>query len=311
VLTALALATSACGVEQGGSSGAGGAAGRSAATTFEFKPLDAGGPVSKEALKRGDVQVAMLSSSDADIVANDWVALEDDKDLQRPENLAPVIRASKVGAPIRKALDAVSKKLSNDQLIELNRQNRVEGLAPKDIAARWLKAQRLLPYRASKASGHLVVGSTTFAEQQIVAELYVQVLASAGVGVSRELQIGDRAAVAAAFEHGDIDLAPDYLGGYTLFVKADATVPSRVDRAASQLRELLAPTGLTVLDPAAAQDTKAFVVTRATAEHYKLSSVSDLAKVRDPLVVAGPPECPKRPFCLVGLKETYGLAFNV
>ena len=66
-----------------------------------------------------------------------------------------------------------------------------------------------------------------------------------------------------------------------------------------------------MLDPAAAQDTNAFVVTRATAQRYKLSSLSDLAEVDHPLVVAGPPECPKRPFCLVGLKETYGLAFNV
>src|SRR5829696_1776970 len=69
--TALVLAASACGAGQGGSppndEGA-----SSSPSAFEFKPLDAGGPITKEALERGDVQVAWMSSSDADIAVNDW-----------------------------------------------------------------------------------------------------------------------------------------------------------------------------------------------------------------------------------------------
>lgn len=306
----VALAASACG--SGPSDSSRGDDGPSSSpTAFEFKPLDAGGPITKEALTRGDVQVALMSSSDADIAVNDWVALRDDKGLQQPENLTPVVRLTKVSSPIRKILDRISKQLSNDELIELNGQNVVEQLSPKDVATRWLKAQQLLPYEGSGATGHLVVGSTSRPEQQIVAELYAQVLASAGVGISRQLQLGDQAALGEAFDRGEVDLAPAYLGGYTLSTKADATVPADPDRAAKQLRELLAPKGLTVLDPAEAEDTNAFVVTRATARRYRLSTVSDLASVHAPLVVAGPPECPKRPFCLLGLKETYGLAFNV
>ena len=308
--TAVILVASACGVGQGGSppndEGA-----SSSPSAFEFKPLDAGGPITKEALARGDVQVAWMSSSDADIAVNDWVTLRDDKGLQQPENLIPVVRLAKISAPIRKALDAVTKKLTNDELIELNRRNRLEQLSPKDVAARWLKTQQLLPYEGRGATGHLVVGSTSNPEQQIVAELYAQVLTSAGVGVTRELQLPDRAALGTAFDRGEVDLAPEFLGAFTLFAKADATVPDRADRAAEQLRELLAPKGLTVLQPAEAEDTNAFVVTRATARRYRLSTVSDLASVDAPLVVAGPPECPKQPFCLVGLKQTYGLTFNV
>jgi osmoprotectant transport system substrate-binding protein len=144
-----------------------------------------------------------------------------------------------------------------------------------------------------------------------VAELYAQVLESAGVSVDRKFQLGAREVVAPALEKGDIDLYPEYLGTYTLFVDKTATVPDSAGKAADQLNTLLKAKGITVLDPADAQDTNTFVVTKATADKYGLKSVSDLAKVKDNLVLGGPPECPQRPFCLPGLKNTYGLKFNV
>ena len=42
---------------------------------------------------------------------------------------------------------------------------------------------------------------------------------------------------------------------------------------------------------------------------YGLETVSDLATVEESLVLGGPPECPERDFCLIGLEETYGLRF--
>jgi osmoprotectant transport system substrate-binding protein len=37
--------------------------------------------------------------------------------------------------------------------------------------------------------------------------------------------------------------------------------------------------------------------------------MSDLAPVAGDLVLGAPPECPKRPFCIPGLKDTYGIEF--
>ena len=36
----------------------------------------------------------------------------------------------------------------------------------------------------------------------------------------------------------------------------------------------------------------------------------DLAPIGNQVVLGGPPECPQRPFCLIGLKETYGIDFK-
>jgi hypothetical protein len=174
----------------------------------------------------------------------------------------------------------------------------------------WLEDNDLLPYGGTKATGQLTVGSTNFAEQEIVAELYAQVLESAGVQVSRKFQLGNREIVAPALEKGDIDLYPEYLGTYLLFVDESTTVPSDKAAAAAELNELLESKGITVLAPSDAQDTNAFVVTKETAEKYDLKAVSDLARVPDSLTLGGPPECPTRPFCLVGLREIYGLKFE-
>jgi osmoprotectant transport system substrate-binding protein len=52
------------------------------------------------------------------------------------------------------------------------------------------------------------------------------------------------------------------------------------------------------------------VVTKDTADKYKLSKMSDLQPVADQLVLGATPECPQRPFCLIGLMQTYGLNFK-
>jgi osmoprotectant transport system substrate-binding protein len=68
--------------------------------------------------------------------------------------------------------------------------------------------------------------------------------------------------------------------------------------------------GITTARPAAAQDNNAIVVTAAMAARYRLHTVSDLAAAAPGLIFGGPPECPERPYCLPGLRQTYGLRFR-
>jgi osmoprotectant transport system substrate-binding protein len=62
--------------------------------------------------------------------------------------------------------------------------------------------------------------------------------------------------------------------------------------------------------PAPAQDGNAIVVTAATAARYHLHSIADLGGLAQRFVFGGPPECQQRPYCLPGLKRTYGLHFK-
>ena len=61
--------------------------------------------------------------------------------------------------------------------------------------------------------------------------------------------------------------------------------------------------------PSAAQDQNAFAVTSEFAAKHDLKTLSDLAATCGGLVLAGPAECPERPFCQLGLEETYGIEF--
>jgi osmoprotectant transport system substrate-binding protein len=313
VVTGLALIASACGDDNSTStstSSAQGSGSSGTAGTLRFTPYDAGGPLTKTALRSGEIDVALLFTSDADILSEGWVLLEDDKNLQPADNLIPAIRESKSTSQIQAALDSVSAQLTTSELTELNRQQSQDKQDSSAIAKAWLAKKSLVPYKGDAVSGSLTVGSTNFGEQEIVAELYSQVLESAGAKIDRKFKLGAREVVAPALENGQIDLYPEYVGTYTSFLDKNATVPSDVDAAVQQLSTLTKPKGIVVAKAAPAEDKNGFVVTRATADKYKLTKVSDLAKVTDTLSFGGPPECPQRPYCAIGLHDTYGLTIQ-
>jgi len=154
------------------------------------------------------------------------------------------------------------------------------------------------------------VGSTNFGEQIILGELYGQTLEANGYRIERRFNLGSREIVYPALESSQIDLYAEYLATMLSFANKDAKATS--DPAATQrlLQEALSPKGISVLNFASAVDTNAFAVTKATADKHRLSKMSDLAPVAKDLVLGAPPECPQRPFCIPGLKETYGFEFK-
>lgn len=164
---------------------------------------------------------------------------------------------------------------------------------------------------AEENKGDVTVGvSGAFAENQIVAEMYAQVLENAGYNVDRQLDIGARDVSQAALESGEIDVVPEYLTSLLLFLDPEATPASDSADAADAVRAALGDKGLTLLDPSGADDTNAIVVSKETAEDRNLEKVSDLAPIAGELTFGGPPECPERPLCQIGLRDTYGINFK-
>jgi osmoprotectant transport system substrate-binding protein len=154
------------------------------------------------------------------------------------------------------------------------------------------------------------VGSTNFYEQGILAEAYAQILENSGYTVERKFNLGNREIVQPALESGQIDLDAEYLA--TLLVKLDPSAKASTDpkETAKSLQTALSAKKLTVLDYAAATDQNGFVVTKDTAAKYNLKKMSDLTAVAGQLVLGAPAECPSRPFCIIGLKSTYGITFK-
>ena len=159
--------------------------------------------------------------------------------------------------------------------------------------------------------GSVVVGSTNFSEQQILANMYALVLEDAGYDVETKLNLGSREVVEPALEAGEIDIYPEYAATLLEFLNDGAGEASAdVTETVEALTPLAEDRGFTVLEPSEAQDQNAIVVLPETAEEHGLETISDLEAVAGELVFGGPPECPERPFCLLGLEETYGLSFK-
>ncbi len=108
----------------------------------EFSALDAGGPLTLNALLSGQVQVADLFSTDPALSENNLVALEDSKNLFLSENIVPVINQKKSTDTVKDVLNKVSATLTTEDLIQMNgRTAKFEDVA--QIAKDWLKSKNL------------------------------------------------------------------------------------------------------------------------------------------------------------------------
>jgi osmoprotectant transport system substrate-binding protein len=149
------------------------------------------------------------------------------------------------------------------------------------------------------------VSSFNFPESEILGEIYAQALEDEGYPVERTLNLGARELIYPDLIDGEITLVPEYLGS-ALVVWFEQDPPQDVDSGLTALREAFEPEGVSVLEPAPAENNQAFVVTSSFAEENGLSSLADLADAGD-LVFAGPPECEGRDTCYQGLVDLYGL----
>jgi len=156
----------------------------------------------------------------------------------------------------------------------------------------------------------IVVASFDFDESELLAELYATVLEENGYPVARYLHLGAREIVQPAIQQGHVDLVPEYAGSAFEFLTFNGAGGAIGSDLHTRLSSLLVTRGVEVLSFAPAQDKNAIVVTAPTAVEHDLKSITDLSELAPRLTLGGPPECPERPLCLLGLETTYGLEFG-
>jgi glycine betaine/choline ABC-type transport system substrate-binding protein len=245
----------------------------------DFRALDVGGPLTVKALEAGRIDVGLLFSTSSVIADKGWVVLEDDKSLQLAENITPVVSQDVLDPTITKLLNSVSATLTTENMTELNGRVEIDGEDPEDVAEAFLEDQGLGGEGPEGGSqGQLTVGAVAFAENQIVAEMYSQVLEDAGYEVDERLNLGSREILQPALESGEVDVAPEYIGSLLFYQDPEAGSSGDADEIRQQLEPLLKDKGVALLESSEANDTNAFVVTQETADEFGLATVSDLAE---------------------------------
>jgi osmoprotectant transport system substrate-binding protein len=160
------------------------------------------------------------------------------------------------------------------------------------------------------------IGSDNFYESKLLGEIYAQALESAGFSIDRQLGLGTRFDRAPAFEQGQIDMAPEYVGsglGYYIAGSGNADVAAlavggdgEANAASLQTAYDLLGIEATVLGITPGEDTNAAAVRQDTATEFGLATLTDVAGVADQLVFGLPPECEKNALC-GGALEQYGI----
>ena len=160
--------------------------------------------------------------------------------------------------------------------------------------------------------GSLTLQSQSFTEAAIVANMYKLLLEGAGYTV--DMKLVETRDIYMRQLPDDVDVVPEYVGGVADYLNAEANGAEAEPVTTSDPAETLAAVeplaeeaGVTFLEPAEASDQNAFFVTQEYAEANSLATLSDLAALGEPVVLAAAPDCEGRPDCEGGLSETYGI----
>lgn len=244
-------------------------------TFGKFQVTDTGGPITVNQLKNGQIDAADLFTTDPSIEANGFVVLTDPKSMFAAQNVVPIINKTKATAGVKTTLNAISAKLNTDGLSAIVGKVVTDKQNPADVAKAWLKDNGLDTPGTSAAGEKLTIGSANFQENVLLANIYAAALQDQGATVTTNLNIGSREKYFPGLQDGSIDLIPEYTGNALTYLDKSATATS-ADDVYTALQKTL-PASLMALDKSAAQDSDAIVVTKQTADKYKLKSIADLA----------------------------------
>jgi osmoprotectant transport system substrate-binding protein len=266
----------------------------------------------------GGGQASGSASGDAcaPVQGDQLVLLEDDKHLQTVDNVIPAVNSAASTPALLDTLNAVSAKLTTKDLTDLISAVNDKRQSAVDAASAYVD-DKGLGEGLSGGSGAIVVGGANFPESQILANVYADVLNSAGFQASVQ-SVGNRETYLPALERGEIQVFPEYVGTLATFLNGKANGPSAapvassdLDKTVENLTMLGQGVGLTFGEPSPAADQNAFAVTKELADRLDVTTLSELSDACSDgsLVLGGPPECPERPFCQPGLEDTYGMTF--
>lgn len=139
-------------------------------------------------------------------------------------------------------------------------------------AALWIGLLLLAPCPAPARGTPVVIGSKTFTESYVLAEIMAQLLEAHGFEVRRQFGFGGTLVCFEALKTGEIDVYPEYTGTISQTILKHPA-PSGSKSFSSQLASL----GLQTLRGFGFDNTYALAVTSQTAKQLGLRSISGLA----------------------------------
>jgi osmoprotectant transport system substrate-binding protein len=170
------------------------------------------------------------------------------------------------------------------------------------------------PTGSGGASGQtIVVGGANFTEMLIMQAMYVELLQHAGF-TTDTVTADNREIYFPELSKGNIDVVPEYAATLAEFLNLGANgkdakpiATNDAQATVQAMRPLAEKQNVKILEPAKAADQNGFAVTKQFADANHITTLSELGALKKPVTLAATEECPTRPFCEPGLKNTYGI----
>lgn len=150
----------------------------------------------------------------------------------------------------------------------------------------------------------VVVGTANFTESEILGQIYSQALTAKGVPSSVKARIGSREVYIRALQDNSIQLVPEYTGNLLLNFDKNATATTRQEVEAALPKVL--PSDLKTGKVSQAADQDVYVVTKEFSAKNNLTSLAQLSKYSQNMILGGPSELATRAYGPQGLKGVYG-----
>jgi osmoprotectant transport system substrate-binding protein len=162
---------------------------------------------------------------------------------------------------------------------------------------------------AIKASPTVTIGSANFPESDVLADIYANALAKAGIRVVTKLDIGSREIYFKEIETWALNVFPEYNGALLDYLDPSSTASSPSAVTAALIAAL--PPTLESLRPSPAQDADSITVTASFAARHHLRSIADLKPIEREVTIGAAPVFATREQGLVGLKRLYGITLRL
>ena len=112
--------------------------------TFKsFSPLDESGPITIAALKSGKVQAADIFTTTPQIISDKFVSLADPKNMFAAQNVTPLVYKKAASAKVVSTLNAVSAKLTTNDLLQMDKQLTINHASYTTVASQFISQNGL------------------------------------------------------------------------------------------------------------------------------------------------------------------------
>jgi osmoprotectant transport system substrate-binding protein len=150
----------------------------------------------------------------------------------------------------------------------------------------------------------VIIGSKDNTENQLMGEMYAQILEDEGIKVERNLFLGGTTPTYEALKKGDISIYPEYTGT-ALTVMFEQPVERDQEKVLKYVREEFKKLGLAYLEPASENSTYGLAMKKELAEELGIETYADLAEHSKDLIFSYPQEFDLREDGLIGLQKLY------